>query len=211
MVPRGPLPTRRTLAARSADILGSVPAAQRLGRRAPRVHGPVSSPRRRRPPRPARPALASPRSAARRAPFSPARGRALPAFAASRRPAAARSRAQRKPGRRPSPDPSPDPAAQPRGPQPTRARPARAQPTTAGPAAAALTSARRPAHALPAPGSRRDGTSPLAVGSPGCWEGQETGAGRARGQCAAEIAPPRVRKGRPGGVRERFADQAWRC
>lgn len=126
-----------------------------------------------------------------------------PAFAASHRPGAARSRAQRKPGRRPSPDPSPDPAAQPRGPQPTRARPARAQPTTAGPAAAALTSARRPAPALPAPGSRRDGTSPLAVGSPGCWEGKEAGAGRARGQCAAEIARPRVRdasRTRPGGA-----------
>lgn len=163
--------------------------------------------------RPARRGPPSPRPAARRAPFSPARGRALLAFAAVRRPGAPRSGAQRKPGRRPSPDPSPDPAAQPRGPQPTRARPARAQPTTAGPAAAALTSARRPAPALPAPGSgsRRDGTSPLAVGRPGCWEGQAAGAGRAPSQCAAEIARPRVRRRRPGGVRQRFVDGSPVC
>lgn len=152
--------------------------------------------------------------------LGPARGRTL--LAARRRPAAARSRALRKPGRRPSPDPSLDPAAQPRGPQPTRARPARAQPTTAWPAAAALTSARRPAPALPAPGSRRDRTSPLAVGGGGRDAGKVGRAGskgsvarRGRGERIAS-APPRlwrrrVRRGRPGGVRERVGDRASVC
>ena len=149
--------------------------------------------------------------------LGPARGRTL--LAARRRPAAARSRALRKPGRRPNPDPSPDPAAQPRGPQPTRARPARAQPTTAWPAAAALTSARRPAPALPAPGSRRDRTSPLAVGGSGCWEGRAggvegerrpAGAGRANSQCSAEIAA-QARAQRAAGRRARARQGLGLC
>lgn len=154
--------------------------------------------------------------------LGPARGRTL--LAARRRPAAARSRALRKPGRRPSPDPSLDPAAQPRGPQPTRARPARAQPTTAWPAAAALTSARRPAPALPAPGSQLPAGSDLAAcrsgggrdaGKVGRAGSKGSVARRGRGERIAS-APPRlwrrrVRRGRPGGVHERVGDRASVC
>lgn len=123
--------------------------AKRLGRRAPRVHGPVSSPRRRRPLRPARPA---PPVAA---PSSPPWSDSDPSAAQVR------------------PAPPPDPA-RPGGPAP---RPAanqgaarRAQPTTAGPAVAALTSARRPA---PRPGSRLPAGSGLAARrrEEGCREG----------------------------------------
>lgn len=202
MVPRGPLPTRRPLAARSASqsgrAFGDTAAASPVRVVSPRPR-PTSWARSRRrsvwgagprgsmgrsPPLsaaalPAR--LGQPRLGPAARPSAP------PAAAPSqppttRRPGAARSEAQHKPDRRPSPDP----AAQPRGPQPTRARPARVQPTTAGPVAAALTSARRPAPAsrLPAPSSRRDRTSPLAVGRPGCWEGRDR-----RGR----------RRARPGG------------
>jgi hypothetical protein len=105
--------------------LGSVPAAPSLGHRAPRVHGPVSSPRRR--PH-AVPALGAwPRPRARR-----------------HRPGPRRSPAPRTPGRRPSPDLSP--ASRPaRDLQANQGAASAAQPTTAGPIAAALTSARRPA------------------------------------------------------------------
>lgn len=129
--------------------MGSVPAAPSLGHRAPRVHGPVSSPRRR------------PHARTPSPPSAP--GRAL---ARRHRPGPRRNPARRKPGRRPSPDLSP--AGRPaRDLQANQGAARAAQPTTAGPTAAALTSARRPAL-----GPRRSATlwsSRFAVGT--VWGG----------------------------------------
>lgn len=142
--------------------------------------------------------------------LAPARGRTLPAASHPPPRSGADPRAEQT---RPAPQPRPGgPAPRPAANQGAASAGA-ANHGGAGCCRADLSAPPRPC--VPAPGSRRDRTSRLAVGRPGCWEGWErTGsegsdARRGRGERGAS-APPRlrrrrVRRGRAGGVRERLS------